>query len=92
MIDKIGEMCLEIECIGPSHGAIWRTPEGIATIIGSYKGWTRFEAPPRVALFLKLPLTQRIRPSACRSRILNAPEPPGVSMENNCSAMSASWE
>ncbi len=51
MIDKIGEMGLEIECIGPSHGAIWRTPEGIATIIESYKAWTRFEAPPRVALF-----------------------------------------
>jgi anaerobic nitric oxide reductase flavorubredoxin len=44
-------MGLEIECIGPSHGAIWRTPEGIEKILGSYKAWTRFDAPPRVALF-----------------------------------------
>ena len=51
MINKIVDAGLEIECIGPSHGAIWRTPEGIATIIHSYKAWTRFEAPPRVALF-----------------------------------------
>jgi anaerobic nitric oxide reductase flavorubredoxin len=50
MIDKIGEMGLEIECIGPSHGAIWRTPEGINKIINSYKAWARFEAPPRVVL------------------------------------------
>ena len=51
MIDKIAEMGLEIEAIGPSHGAIWRTPEGIAKIIESYRAWSHFEAPERVALF-----------------------------------------
>jgi anaerobic nitric oxide reductase flavorubredoxin len=51
MIAKIGEMGLEIEVIGPSHGVIWRRPEDIARILGSYQRWSRFEAPERVALF-----------------------------------------
>ena len=51
MIDKIGEMGLEIEVIGPSHGVIWRRPEDIAKILESYRRWSHFEAPERVALF-----------------------------------------
>ena len=51
MIAKIGEMGLEIEVIGPSHGVIWRRPEDIARILDAYERWSRFEAPERVALF-----------------------------------------
>jgi anaerobic nitric oxide reductase flavorubredoxin len=51
MIAKIGEMGLEIEVIGPSHGVIWRRPEDISRILGTYSRWSRFEAPERVALF-----------------------------------------
>jgi flavorubredoxin len=50
IIDKIGEMGLEIEAIGPSHGAIWRRPEDVARIVDAYARWSRFEAPERVAL------------------------------------------
>ncbi len=50
MLGKIGEMGLEIEVIGPSHGVIWRRPEDIAKIVGAYAGWSRFEAPERVVL------------------------------------------
>jgi anaerobic nitric oxide reductase flavorubredoxin len=50
MLGKIGEMGLEIEVIGPSHGVIWRTPEDVARIVGAYARWSRFEAPERVAL------------------------------------------
>ena len=32
MLAKIGEMGLEIEAIGPSHGVIWRRPEDVARI------------------------------------------------------------
>ena len=45
MLDKIGEMGLEIEAIGPSHGVIWRTAEDVARILEAYGRWSRFEAP-----------------------------------------------
>jgi len=50
MRGKIGELGLEIEAIGPSHGVIWRRPEDVALILGAYSRWSRFEAPERVAL------------------------------------------
>jgi flavorubredoxin len=50
MLGKIGEMGLEIEIIGPSHGAIWRRPEDVALILDAYSRWSRFEAAARVAL------------------------------------------
>jgi flavorubredoxin len=50
MLTKIEELGLEIDAIGPSHGVIWRRPEDVARIIRAYAGWSRFEAPERVAL------------------------------------------
>jgi flavorubredoxin len=50
MLAKVEEIGLEIEAIGPSHGVIWRRPEDVARIVGAYAGWSRFEAPERVAL------------------------------------------
>jgi anaerobic nitric oxide reductase flavorubredoxin len=50
MLGKIGEMGLEIEAIGPSHGVIWRRPEDVARILEAYGRWSRFEAPERVVL------------------------------------------
>jgi flavorubredoxin len=47
---KIEELGLEIEAIGPSHGVIWRRSEDVARIISAYAGWSRFQAPQRVAL------------------------------------------
>ena len=40
MLAKIGEMGLEIEAIGPSHGVIWRRPEDVARIVEAYAGWS----------------------------------------------------
>jgi flavorubredoxin len=50
MLGKIGDLGLEIEAIGPSHGVIWRRPEDIALILDAYSRWSRFQAPERVAL------------------------------------------
>jgi len=50
MLAKIGEMGLEIEAIGPSHGVAWRRPEDVARIVGAYAEWSRFRAAERVAL------------------------------------------
>ena len=50
IVDKIGELGLEIDIIGPSHGVMWRGPEDIKRILDAYVGWSRFEAPARVAL------------------------------------------
>jgi len=50
MLAKIGEMGLEIEAIGPSHGVAWRRPEHVQSIIEAYGRWSAFQAPPRVAL------------------------------------------
>jgi anaerobic nitric oxide reductase flavorubredoxin len=50
MLAKIGEMGLEIEAIGPSHGVIWRRPEDVARIVEAYGRWSTFQAPERVAL------------------------------------------
>lgn len=50
MLDKIAELGLEIDIIGPSHGVIWRRPQDIQGIIEAYARWSVFEAPPRVAL------------------------------------------
>jgi anaerobic nitric oxide reductase flavorubredoxin len=50
MLAKIGEMGLEIEVIGPSHGVVWRRPEDVARIVGAYAEWSRFRSPERVAL------------------------------------------
>jgi len=50
MLAKIGEMGLEIEAIGPSHGVIWRKPEDVARIVEAYAGWSEFKASERVAL------------------------------------------
>jgi flavorubredoxin len=50
MLAKIGEMGLEIEAIGPSHGVMWRRPEDVARIIQAYEGWSAFRAPERVVL------------------------------------------
>ncbi len=30
MLAKIGEMGLEIDAIGPSHGVVWRRPEDVS--------------------------------------------------------------
>jgi flavorubredoxin len=50
MLAKLGEMGLEIEAVGPSHGVIWRRPEDVAGIVAAYQRWSRFEAPERVSL------------------------------------------
>jgi flavorubredoxin len=50
MLDKIAEMGLEIEAIGPSHGVIWRRPEDVERIVAAYMNWTSFKAPERVTL------------------------------------------
>ncbi len=50
MLDKIGEMGLEIEAIGPSHGVIWRRPEDVERLVAAYLNWTSFNAPERVTL------------------------------------------
>jgi len=50
MLSKIGEMGLEIEAIGPSHGVIWRRPEDVARILQAYLAWSADKAPERVTL------------------------------------------
>jgi flavorubredoxin len=50
MLAKIGELGLEIETIGPSHGVIWRRPEDVARIVEAYQGWSAHKAPERVTL------------------------------------------
>jgi anaerobic nitric oxide reductase flavorubredoxin len=50
MLAKIGEMGLEIEAIGPSHGVAWRRPEHVARIVQAYAEWSEFKAPERVSL------------------------------------------
>jgi anaerobic nitric oxide reductase flavorubredoxin len=50
MLAKIGELGLEIETVGPSHGVIWRRPEDVGRIVEAYQRWSRFEAPERVSL------------------------------------------
>ncbi|MBN1628243.1 MAG: FprA family A-type flavoprotein [Thermoleophilia bacterium] len=50
MLAKIGEMGLEIEAIGPSHGVIWRRPEDVARILQAYAAWSAAKAPERVTL------------------------------------------
>jgi flavorubredoxin len=50
MLAKIGELGLDIEVIGPSHGVIWRRPEDVERIIQAYAGWSTFQAPERVSL------------------------------------------
>jgi flavorubredoxin len=50
MLAKIGEMGLEIEAIGPSHGVIWRRPEDVTRIVEAYSKWSRSQAPERVTL------------------------------------------
>jgi anaerobic nitric oxide reductase flavorubredoxin len=50
MLAKLGEMGLEIEAIGPSHGVIWRRPEDVARIVDAYTGWSGSRARERVAL------------------------------------------
>ena len=50
MLAKFGEMDLQIETIGPSHGVIWRHPEDVARIVGAYSAWSNFRAPERVSL------------------------------------------
>ncbi len=50
MLAKIGELGLEIEAIGPSHGVIWRRPEDVARIVTAYEAWSDFQAPARVSL------------------------------------------
>jgi len=50
MLAKIGEMGLEIEAIGPSHGVIWRRPEDVERILKAYGEWSSFQAPEHVAL------------------------------------------
>lgn len=49
-IQKVVDLGLEIDVIGPSHGVIWRRPEDVTRIIDAYVGWTQFEAEPKVAL------------------------------------------
>ena len=50
MLAKIGEMGLEIETVGPSHGVVWRRPEDVARIVEAYARWSDFQAPERVSL------------------------------------------
>ena len=50
MLGKIGEMGLDIEAIGPSHGVVWRRPADVAAVVGAYGRWSSGEAPERVSL------------------------------------------
>jgi flavorubredoxin len=50
MLDKIGEMGLEIEAIGSSHGVAWRRPEDVQRILDAYARWSTFQASERVVL------------------------------------------
>ncbi len=50
IIQKVIEMGLQIDVIGPSHGVAWRRREDIDAIIEAYAAWARFEAKPRVCL------------------------------------------
>jgi flavorubredoxin len=49
-LQKVTELGLEIDVIGPSHGVIWRRPEDIERIVQAYAGWTAFRAEQQVAL------------------------------------------
>jgi len=50
MLAKIGELGLQIEAIGPSHGVCWRGAELVDRIVQAYARWSQFEAPERVVL------------------------------------------
>jgi flavorubredoxin len=50
MLAKIGEMGLEIDAIGPSHGVVWRRPQDAAAVVAAYARWSGGEAPERVSL------------------------------------------
>ncbi|MCZ7662472.1 MAG: FprA family A-type flavoprotein [Thermoleophilia bacterium] len=50
LVKQVGELGLEFDVIAPSHGVIWRRSEDVARVIEAYVGWSRFEAPARVAL------------------------------------------
>ena len=50
MLAKIGEMGLEIEAIGPSHGVVWRRPEDVTRIVEAYTTWSASKAPERVTI------------------------------------------
>ena len=50
IIQKVGDLGLEIDAIGPSHGVIWRRREDVDAIIESYAAWARFEAVPKVVI------------------------------------------
>ena len=49
-IQKVVDLGLEIDVIGPSHGVVWRRAEDIDGIIQAYLGWTRFDALPKVSI------------------------------------------
>ncbi|NLT34332.1 MAG: FprA family A-type flavoprotein [Gaiellales bacterium] len=49
-IQKVVDLGLQIDVIGPSHGMIWRRREDIDAIIEAYLAWSRFEAKPRICL------------------------------------------
>ncbi len=50
MIQKVIDMGLEIDILGPSHGVVWRRREDIDAIIEAYAAWARFEARRCVCL------------------------------------------
>jgi flavorubredoxin len=49
-LEKLTALNLEIAMIAPDHGPIWRTPEDIAGIIGSYAKWAAQEPTDKVVV------------------------------------------
>jgi flavorubredoxin len=49
-LEKLTALNLDIAMIAPDHGPIWRTPEDIAGIIGSYAKWAAQEPTDKVVV------------------------------------------
>ena len=49
-LDKLTALDLDISMIAPDHGPIWRTPEDIGGIIGSYARWSAQEPTDKVVV------------------------------------------
>lgn len=51
LLEKINKMNLKIDMICPDHGILWRTNDGISTILEAYRKWS-IQEPERRALII----------------------------------------
>lgn len=79
-LDKVTGLGVEIDCVCPDHGPVWREPEQIQWIIGNYVKWAEQKPTDKVVIVYDTmwkttqhmadAIADGVREAGCRAKVL----------------------